>query len=163
MSQQPKQKTKSALHNDCHQGIVEEITEQGNIIIHDVLNPGIRVQCTFLRATTAPAPDIEPGNQVLYLLTDADRQQGCVLGIEEPYVPKKDRLKDHLTQSGKLTSISTIEDQVVYIKASEGLAIECGEGTIIISKDGKIQIKGTEVTSRARGKNRVKGAGVDIN
>lgn len=144
------------------QGAVERIDLDGTIHIRDALNAQHAVVCQHLRTSSAAPPDYRVGEAVLYVVPEG-ATTGCVLGIVEPYRAPQDRLKGLLQQTGKQPSTTSVEDDVVRIKASKGLVIECGQGTIIITQDGKIQIKGTEVLSRARGMNKIKGAGVDIN
>lgn len=144
------------------QGAVEHIDLDGTIHVRDALDAQYTVVCQHLRTSNALAPDYRIGNAVLYVIPEG-ATTGCVLGIVEPYRTSQGRLRGLLQQTGKRPSTTTVEDDVVCIKASKGLVIECGQGTIIITQDGKIQIKGTEVLSRARGMNKIKGAGVDIN
>lgn len=141
------------------QGAVEHIDVDGTIHVREVQQA---VACQHLRTSNASPPDYRTGDTVLYVIPEG-ATTGCVLGIVEPYRKSQDRLHGLLEQTGKSPSTTTVEDDVVRIKASKGLVIECGQGTIIITQDGKIQIKGTEVLSRARGMNKIKGAGVDIN
>ena len=146
-----------------HKGIIDSIEENGVIVLKDCEDESLTVNCMFLRTTTSPPPEFQAGDQVVYLVTNSDGTEGCVLGVEEPYKSKADRLKETLTKQGRVNSVSIIEDQVVHIKANEGFAIECGKSTIIMTKDGKVQIKGNDLLSRARRMNKIKGAGVNIN
>ncbi len=143
-------------------GVIRAFTEDGGIVVADAAYADVEFVCRFVRTTSASAPDFQVGDSVLYV-TDAEGDTGYVLGIVEAYKPKRDRLAEKFTQRGRQPAITTIEDEVVRIKADKGLVIECGSGTIIITKEGKVQIKGAEVLSRARGMNRIKGAGVNIN
>ena len=144
------------------QGGIERIDVDGTIHVRDALDAQHTVACQHLRTSNASPPDYRIGDAVLYIIPEG-ATTGCVMGIVEPYRTSQDRLSGLLQQTGKRPSTTTVEDDVVRIKASKGLVIECGQGTIIITQDGKIQIKGTEVLSRARGMNKIKGAGVDIN
>ena len=119
------------------------------------------IDCLFVRSA-ATAPDIQPGDTVLMAPPATGETTGYVLGLIEPYIPKPDRLAEKLTR-GRPAEQTTIEDQIVRIKADKGLVIECGKGAIIITQDGKVQIKGEELLSRARRMHRIKGAGVNIN
>ena len=159
MAIQNKLVTEYPLVKGAQVGVVEEFTEAGLIVVS---KGAISVACHFVRSSTVP-PEIKIGDSVLYLPPSSADETGYVLGLVEPYKPKANRLVDKLSQHGKTPEITTIEDEVVRIKADKGLVIECGKGTIIITQDGKVQIKGTELLSRARGMNRIKGAGVNIN
>lgn len=134
----------------------------GFIQVQDAVDPHYSCPCHHLRTTAGLAPDYQVGDEVLYTLAENDTV-GYIFGIVELYQPVTRALNGKLKQTGSQTSVTTLQDEVVHIKADKGLVIECGSGTIIITQDGKIQIKGKELLSRARGMNKIKGAGVDIN
>ncbi|NOZ52532.1 MAG: hypothetical protein GXP08_05225 [Gammaproteobacteria bacterium] len=147
-------------------GTVEEITREGLIAVNTGMTT---IVCHFVRNSTASPPAINVGAAVLYVLSASEDEIGYVLGLVEPYQPKADRLAEKRTRQQlqrpghHAPETTTIEDEVVHIKAHKGLVIECGTGSITITQDGKVQIKGKELLSRARGMSRIKGAGVNIN
>lgn len=49
------------------------------------------------------------------------------------------------------------------LEAGEALELRCGGSAITLTKDGKVVIRGQDVTSRARRGNKIKGATVQIN
>ena len=51
----------------------------------------------------------------------------------------------------------------VVIQADREIELRCGEASIILTRAGKVLIRGSYVLSRSRGANRIKGAVVDIN
>lgn len=156
-----KQRRQTQIHESresFRRGVVERI-EQGVIHVRD---EQATYSCQFVRTTAAAPPEFKPGDSVLYAVNAASNE-AFVLGLVEPYLPKADRLADQLNKTGRAPSTTTVEDEVVRIKAGKGLVIECGQGTIIITQDGKIQVKGNEILSRARGMNKIKGAGIDLN
>jgi len=55
------------------------------------------------------------------------------------------------------------DGQTVEIEAETRLELRCGAASIILEKDGRIAIRGTQLTSQARGVNRIKGAAVHLN
>jgi hypothetical protein len=48
------------------------------------------------------------------------------------------------------------------VESSRSLVIECGEARISLREDGRIEIRGTHVISRASGPNKIKGGSVHI-
>jgi len=150
--------------NGFQAGTVEEMTPEGLIVV----NTGVKlIDCHFIRSSTAPPPEIHPGDSVLYVPPASDAEFGYVLGLIEPYPSTVNQLSEKQTRQAQgqdnACHITRIEDEVVHIKADKGLVIECGTGSITITQDGKVQIKGKELLSRARGMSRIKGAGVNIN
>lgn len=49
------------------------------------------------------------------------------------------------------------------IAAKNEVELKCGKGSILLKKNGKVIIKGSEVISRSTGANKIKGASVNIN
>ena len=51
----------------------------------------------------------------------------------------------------------------VTVKAAEQIELKCGEASIILTKAGKILLRGTYVSSVSTGAQRLKGASIEIN
>ena len=51
----------------------------------------------------------------------------------------------------------------VSIEAADRIELRCGEASLTLRRDGKVEIRGTHILSRSSGPNRVKGGSVDIN
>ncbi len=49
------------------------------------------------------------------------------------------------------------------IEAASSLALRCGEASLIMRADGRILISGSDIVSRAKRRNRIKGGSVAIN
>ena len=56
-----------------------------------------------------------------------------------------------------------VDGERIVIEATKDLELRCGEGSIVLKRDGTVIIKGTHVVSRSKGVNKVKGAAVMIN
>lgn len=56
-----------------------------------------------------------------------------------------------------------LDGRRVTIDAKDEIVLRCGKGSVIITKDGKIVLKGTKIVSRSSGQNKIKGASVMIN
>ena len=57
----------------------------------------------------------------------------------------------------------TLAGERVLLQAQQRIELRCGEASIVLTRAGKVLIKGNFVQSRSRGANRIKGAYVDIN
>ncbi len=55
------------------------------------------------------------------------------------------------------------DGESVRITGKERVELRCGLASIVLEKDGRIAIRGTQVSSQASGTNRVKGGAVHIN
>lgn len=56
-----------------------------------------------------------------------------------------------------------VDGDKVVIEAEREIELRCGEASLVLTRAGKVLIKGSYVLSRSRGANRIKGAFVDIN
>ena len=63
------------------------------------------------------------------------------------------------------TSSMTVvdDDGRVVVQATDRLELRCGEASICLRSDGKIKIRGVDVTTRARRTQRIRGGTVLIN
>ncbi len=56
-----------------------------------------------------------------------------------------------------------VDGERVVLHAEREIELRCGEASIVLTKAGKVLIKGNYVLTRSRGANKIKGAYVDIN
>ena len=52
---------------------------------------------------------------------------------------------------------------MITLQAETELLLRCGNASILLRRDGKLVIKGTEVVSRASGAHKIRGGQVNIN
>jgi len=148
--------------NQTRKGVVLEVIEEGLILVQDNTDSNAVYPCYFLRTAAGALPKLQPQDPVIYRVPEMDEEYGVVLGVIEKYATFDDKVAKKLKKND-ISQMTTLEDKVLHIKAHDGLVIECGKSTIILTKDGKIQVKGNDILSRARGMNKIKGAGVNIN
>ncbi len=119
-------------------GEVVEVAPEGVM----VLAGGKRHLCELLQTCALP-PTVAPEDAVIFAAPEVAGKKGIVLGIvAAPAAGKAEKL---------------------VIEAEREIVIKCGEGSITVSADGKIAIKGTHLLSRATGINKIKGGSVAIN
>lgn len=162
MKIQPQPEVLHQTFNPTRTGLVLDTVEEGLIQLRDKVDANATYSCYFLRTSAGALPTIKTGDWVIYRVPEMDEEYGVVFGVVEKYLPMDDKVAKKLKQR-EISQMTTLEDKVLHIKADEGLVIECGKSSIILTKDGKVQIKGIELLSRARGMNKIKGAGVNIN
>lgn len=56
-----------------------------------------------------------------------------------------------------------VDGKRIVFEAEQEIVLKCGEGSITLSRDGKIVVKGTQLISRSTGVNKIKGGSVQIN
>ncbi len=137
-------------------GRIVEITAAGEIRVEN--DPeGMSIPCDFLRTSSAPLPQLNPGDLVLYAL-DETNARGYVLGVIQRYLPEEDKSLNKL-----LAHNLTEEVQEITFNAEEKIELRCGKSLLTMDKAGKIVVRGENVTSRAKGTNKIKGGSVQIN
>jgi hypothetical protein len=85
---------------------------------------------------------------VVLLFAGNDLRQPIVIGVIQPPT---------------LTPVVTVDDREVVLEGQERIELRCGKAKIVMTRDGKVLIKGTDIVSRSEGPNRIKGASVQIN
>jgi len=60
-------------------------------------------------------------------------------------------------------SVIIIEGDRIVISGEERIELRCGLASIILEKDGRVTIRGTQLTSQASGTNRIRGGAVHLN
>jgi hypothetical protein len=106
------------------------------------LSPGGVPLCAL--STIALAAD-DIGSRVVVVFQDADASRPIIIG----------RLQDN--------HCLRVDNQRLVIEAGREIELRCGEASIVLTRAGKVLIRGNYVLSRSRGANKIKGAFVDIN
>ena len=56
-----------------------------------------------------------------------------------------------------------VDGKVVRIQAETEIELRCGKSRLILRRDGRVELHGTNVLTRSRGPNRMKGATIELN
>ena len=56
-----------------------------------------------------------------------------------------------------------IDGETLTLSAHKKITLRCGKASIVLNADGTIEIRGTELLSRASGQNAIRGASVSLN
>lgn len=84
-------------------------------------------------------------------------------------VPKPARSKvDHTALScapsaDESTLNVEIDGETLTLTARKKITLRCGKASLVMNADGTIEIRGTELLSRASGQNAIRGASVSLN
>lgn len=119
---------------------VVNVSAEGEVIV-TLAKGRTQLCCDVLHTSERPPPQLEPGDAVLVTMPTAPDENGCVLGRIGPHrMPAR-----------------------VVVEAGEALTLRCGDTSIELRADGRLLIHGTDVVTRARRTNRIKGGTVAIN
>jgi hypothetical protein len=144
-------------NQEVMRGRICGIETDGTLVVSSQMDSDDLCKCDLLHTGGNSGIELEVGALVLYLASNDQNTNGCVLGKIGKYKPN--------SKSEKSVSNDTQEINVksIQIVAQDNLILRCGEGSLIISKDGSIILRGSKILSRAKGVNKVKGAAVQIN
>ncbi len=118
------------------------------------------------------------GRQVALLFTNGNLQNPVIMGMI--HSPLQDMLEnfgqfqtkdepDNETrndagQEGDLKVDDVLVDgQKIIFEAKDKIVLKCGKSSIILTKDGKVSIRGKNVLSRATGTHQIKGSAFQVN
>ncbi len=102
------------------------------------------------------------GREALIVFENGDLEKPIILAIMENPIEKLISLELSEEETKEIKE-ATIDGERISFEAKNELILKCGKGSILIRKDGKIIVKGTNLLSRSSGSNKVKGASVGIN
>ncbi len=113
---------------------------------------GTKISCDFLRTSAGPLPQLYLGTPVLCIV---DENKGYILGVIQPYLAPdgQDDQKDE----------KKIDPKQLNLKAVESIELTCGESMLSMDKNGKIVLRGADITTRSSGPNKIKGATIRLN
>lgn len=67
-------------------------------------------------------------------------------------------------QTPALSSLDVeVDGRQVTVRAEHELVLRCGEAAIVLHADGRIELRGTYITSQASATNRIRGGSIDLN
>lgn len=100
-------------------------------------------------STVGLAPHQE-GAAVIVAFADEDRERPVILGLVQPPL------------AAPAVAVRA-DGERLLLSAEREIELRCGEASIVLTRAGKVLIRGNYVLSRSRGANKIKGAFVDIN
>jgi hypothetical protein len=98
--------------------------------------------------------DNRRGSAVLLLFENGNPNRPIIVGNVLNALPKR---------SEGQAPMAVADDRRILIEARSEIELRCGKSSIVLKNDGKVIVRGSEITSRASGVNRVRGAAVKIN
>ncbi len=136
---------------------VREVTDEGLVL---GLDSGLLAVGRMTTEVARTPPEQLQGSEVLVLFEDGDRERPIAIAVL------------HSAGSGRVESDveikhtplhSVVDDEQIILNAKRKIELRCGKGSITITSDGKIVLRGTHLLSRSSGPLRIKGGHVDIN
>ena len=109
-----------------------------------------------------PLNDLGAIPPVLLMFENGDLALPIIVGLVRDTLPVLHDLSKAPDETHAPLEVR-IDRKTVSLVAAEQIEMRCGKSSVLLTKDGKIVLKGTEIVSRASGTNKIKGAAVKIN
>jgi hypothetical protein len=146
-------------------GRIDHVDESGRAHVvfegsHGVAVPARSTVAEPWRAGEGPE-DME-GAPVLLVLEGGDPMRPIVIGlVHDRFRPPRVRPEATLGLGEERDVI--VDGHRVVFDAREEVVLRCGRGSIVMRRDGKVVVRGTNLISRSSGANKIKGASIDLN
>jgi hypothetical protein len=95
---------------------------------------------------TARYGDVSPGSAVALMFVEGDRTRPLAIGMIAPSEPAPPAIEERLTLS-----------------ATREIVLQCGRASIVLTRAGKVLVRGAYLSLRSSGMQRITGASVQIN
>jgi hypothetical protein len=109
--------------------------------------------------TTVCAQDCVPGTSVV-LLFDGNLARPVITGVVSERIAPSRHEASALNRRGQDV---VVDGRRVVLEGHEEIVLRCGRGSITLTANGRVVLKGTELVSRSSGTNKIRGATVNIN
>lgn len=100
------------------------------------------------------------GAQVLFICENQERARAILVGTLMRVEPLP---VEQTLDLGSRTLCAQLDGRRVVLEAEQEIVLRCGKGSLTLTADGRIVMKGVEITSRAQGVHKIRGATVNIN
>lgn len=157
-------------------GAIVEITEQGVVTVDFAENTGLPIMVRSI-LSHVNVDDLKGQSvKVLLVFENSDIRKPIIAGIINnivftPKVDLVDEVRTNKNEKHDVTGVSSksesvdavIDGKKIVFNANEEILLRCGKSSILLRKDGKIVIKGSNLISRSSSTNKIKGSSVSIN
>jgi len=122
-----------------------------------VVFPGQAGNAAIAARTTLDLHGAQVGREVVLMFENGDRARPIIMGC----LTRQDGTERPDLVPGNVEVEA--DGKRLLVTAKEQLVLRCGKATITLTKDGKVLIQGTYISSRSSGVNRIKGGSVQLN
>jgi hypothetical protein len=137
-------------------GTFDGLAEDGSVFVSIASLNLSRIRARSI----APVLSATLGDALAIGFEGNDPHKPIVLGVmlEAPFTPIKPE-----QQSASAQVDVMVDGERVVLKAEHEIELRCGEAAIVLTADGRIQLRGTYITSHASATQRILGGSVNIN
>ncbi len=108
------------------------------------------------------AKEEQRGREVLLVFDKGNLRRPIIIGLMGNALEDLVSFQVPAEDSKEIKNV-LVDGSRITIEAQNEILLKCGKGSILVRKDGKIIIRGTDILSRSSGRHRIRGASVSIN
>lgn len=116
-----------------------------------VVFPGNEADAAIIARSTTHLDYKMVGSEVALMFEDGDRSRPLIIG--RIVSPARRKPSAQIISDGELVSV----------KADKKLELRCGKASIVMHEDGRVTVRGTNITSQSTGRNNIRGGSVNLN
>jgi hypothetical protein len=140
-------------------GTLHSVTAEGVALIDYPGNAGGPLPARAV--ATMDAADCVPGTALLLVFEDEDPARPVIVDLVA------DRIRGAGLPTTRVANRRAhdvvVDGRRLVFEGHEEIVLRCGRGSITLTADGRVVVKGTELVSRSSGVNKIRGALVNIN
>lgn len=145
---------------NCLVGHIVSLGKDGHVLVD---YPGNHLGPVTARSTVSqPLEDTSDNIPVLIILENGDPALPIIVGVVRDTLPLNSEVRKVGFEIETHHEIF-IDGKKIVFEAAEQIELRCGKSSVILTKEGRVVLKGTEIVSRASRTNKIKGASVSIN
>ena len=105
--------------------------------------------------STIPISSQDAGREVVLMFERGDVSRPLVLGLLQP---------PSIAETDSTAEVTArLDGERLVLTAEREIELKCGKASIVLTRAGKVLLRGAYVSSRSSGVNRIKGGSVQIN
>jgi hypothetical protein len=112
---------------------------------------------------TVSLSEKEKGRQVTLVFENNDKKHPIVTGVINKPNPKRQVGVPTIKIEPQSKDDVLVDGERIVLNAEKEIVLRCGKATIMMTRSGKIIIRGAYLLNRSSGVNRIKGGSVQIN
>jgi hypothetical protein len=141
-------------------GVLRRLDDSGSIFVDFPSNPSSALLPA--RSTVLVKKD-DTGREIALMFEEGNPERPMIMGfIQHPESVSSTLLQKILSTENKPVN-AQIDNRRLTITAEKEIVLQCGKASVTLTKDGKILVRGTYLSSRSSGPNLLKGASVQLN
>ncbi len=130
-------------------GVLLDVPEASSPV---VAFPGCPSETGIAATTTTVLAREDIGTQVALMFVGGDPSRPLVIG----------RIQ-RLPEARQAPAVAHIDGERLEFSAEREIVLRCGKASITLTREGKVIVRGTYLSSRSSGVNRIRGGSVQIN